>query len=191
MQGDCAAYNLIQIYTNNTQMRRFMDCARASICGVLVLETGLGSGSYRHPLPRVHGLWPETPPFGSSECGRPQNATPPKRLASCYNDTDPVHPLAFEIHEWTKHGICAGVKDAFDYFEQVCSMANAPLKVMLDSRHAGVTKMDVFVHDLARNGFPVWNVWQHEAQVGLAACNRHGKWTVNFSVCEDDQYVQV
>jgi hypothetical protein len=37
----------------------YMDCGNAPLCGVLALETGLGSGAYAHDTPAVHGLWPE------------------------------------------------------------------------------------------------------------------------------------
>ena len=48
----------------------------------------------------------------------------PSALSSCYDD------LPFEKHEWGKHGVCAGVKDANDFFTQVCALSAAPLKVM-------------------------------------------------------------
>ena len=48
----------------------------------------------------------------------------PKQLISCYDD------LGFEQHEWGKHGVCAGVKDAKDFFTQVCALSAAPLSVM-------------------------------------------------------------
>jgi hypothetical protein len=97
------------------------------LCGVLALMTGLGSGVqnvtggavYGHPTPVVHGLWPQTPPFGDSACVAPSagsaNAT---RIYSCYQCTypgdtncssSPHHsPTDFQHHEWSKHGVCAG-----------------------------------------------------------------------------------
>ena len=55
--------------------------------------------------------------------------------------------MDFETHEWIKHGRCAGVKDADDFFTQVCALSAAPLALMKEAasfsemvaslRHAG------------------------------------------------------
>lgn len=50
----------------------YMDCDDAPVCGVLTLETGWGGGYYAHNYPVVHGLWPQTPPYGNSACLRPK-----------------------------------------------------------------------------------------------------------------------
>ena len=50
---------------------------------MLTLETGEGSGNYRHPEPVVHGLWPQTENFGSSECDRPDSAANPRKIYPC------------------------------------------------------------------------------------------------------------
>ena len=60
------------------------------------------------------------------------SAAQPKELISCYDD------LGFEQHEWGKHGVCAGVKDAKDFFTQVCALSAAPLRVMAATVAAGV-----------------------------------------------------
>ena len=80
------------------------------LCGTLTLQSGLGSGCYHSANPAVHGLWPETRTYGTSQCIRPQVSEGPSKIYSCYadaNDTDD-HILWFENHEWTKHGQCAG-----------------------------------------------------------------------------------
>ena len=72
----------------------YMDCGSAALCGVLVLESGYGSGNYAHDKPSVHGLWPETSDFGSSECIEPSSSSDePSEIYDCYDD------LSFEQHE--------------------------------------------------------------------------------------------
>ena len=97
--------------------------AAATEAGVVVLESGYGSGTYSHDEPCVHGLWPQTPTYGSSECVAASSNSTPTELYSCYDD------LSFEQHEWEQHGLCAGVNDAGDFFTQLCSITAAPLKV--------------------------------------------------------------
>lgn len=63
--------------------RRMACGAGVEVCGVLTLETGEGSGNYRHPEPVVHGLWPQTENFGSSECDRPDSAANPRKIYPC------------------------------------------------------------------------------------------------------------
>lgn len=145
-------------------MARAMSCGDGvPLCGVLALVTGLGSGVqnvtggavYGHPIPIVHGIWPQTPPFGNSDCVAPSassaNAT---RIYSCYQciypgDTNcssiPHHsPAAFQDHEWSKHGVCAGVRGAEDYFTQTCALAAPPLQVLSAARSAGTTSLNRF-----------------------------------------------
>lgn len=100
-----------------------MDCGGAKLCGVLALQMGTGEGVYSTPEARVHGLWPQVPPYGSSECKAPESAQMPTQLAPCYRPVgsqDYSHEMWFEGHEWEKHGMCAGMKDAEDYFHQIC-----------------------------------------------------------------------
>merc|ERR1712113_1047602 len=107
-----------------------MDCGSdVPLCGMLVLISGLGSGEYKQPKPGVHGLWPETGSYGTSQCIPPKSKANPTKVYNCYaNDAGGL--LGFEIHEWEKHGSCAGVQDAEDFFTQVCGMADKPLSVM-------------------------------------------------------------
>ena len=102
-----------------------MKCGQGvSACGTLALMTGLGAGVqnvsggavYGHPHPIVHGLWPETPPYGDSACIAPRNATLPNRIYICYactkgdtncSDIKGHSPIDFELHEFGKHGVCA------------------------------------------------------------------------------------
>ena len=100
----------------------YMDCGPAFLCGVLVLETGFGDGYYKHDKPSVHGLWPEVGEYGTSKCKKPtRSSDDPSRVFSCYEGTSgpAEHQLQFETHEWEKHGSCAGVADAEDYFSQI------------------------------------------------------------------------
>ena len=145
-----------------------MSCgAGVEVCGVLALMTGLGSGMqnvtggavYGHPTPVVHGLWPQTPPFGDSACVAPSaGASNATRVYPCYQcarpspgvvDTNcsgvPHHsPSEFQDHEWSKHGVCAGVRDAQDYLTQICTLAAPPLRVLSAARSAGTTSLDRF-----------------------------------------------
>ena len=68
----------------------------------------------------VHGLWPQIGKYGTSKCVRPGDTNEKLRVREKINQN----------HEWKKHGRCAGVDNAADYFEQVCSMAVHPLNVM-------------------------------------------------------------
>ena len=56
--------------------------------------------------------------------------------------------MDFETHEWIKHGRCAGVKDADDFFTQVCALSAAPLALMKEA--AGFSEM---VASLRHAGF--------------------------------------
>ena len=113
----------------------YMDCGDASLCGVLTLETGLGSGPYHHDFVSVHGLWPEVGAYGTSACIPPAASfADPRTVYSCYDHHHPgggdssgggssgnsMGPLTFETHEWEKHGTCAGVQDATDFSSRSC-----------------------------------------------------------------------
>lgn len=159
-----------------------LDCGSTNLCGVLTLETGLGSGYYQHPAPGVHGLWPETGSYGTSACVAPSVSTAnPTTLFSCYEDpsADPAHQLEFEQHEWAKHGACAGVKDATDFFTQVCALSSGPLAVMTTSRNAGKTASADFAADLAAAGYPVFANDDQYGQVELTTCaDASGTWHI-------------
>ena len=109
-----------------------MNCGGTSVCGVLTLESGLGSGTYSHDAPAIHGLWPETGAHGSSSCIAPSGSKdPPTKLYSCYAPGgSESEQISFEQHEWSAHGICAGIADADDFFTQICALAQAPLSAM-------------------------------------------------------------
>ena len=158
----------------------YMDCGTAPLCGVLVLETGLGSGNYKHDKPAVHGLWPETGHYGSSKClGPTGSAGDPDRIYPCY-DQDGVsksHLLQFEGHEWGKHGRCAGVQNADDFFTQLCTLAEAPLELMAAARKEGHVDLDGYAQKLKDKGFPVFSQDEHNMQVEIAACaGSDGQW---------------
>ena len=170
-----------------------MDCGSVSLCGIMTLETGKGpgtlarpastaskhsrntarprAGKYQHPTPSVHGIWPETGAYGSSKCIAPSvSSAQPSELISCYDD------LGFEQHEWGKHGVCAGVKDAKDFFTQVCALATAPLKVMAATVSGGgdVTRA---ASDLKAAGYAIFDTDPKNAQVELSACaDASGTW---------------
>merc|ERR1711879_329458 len=62
-----------------------MNCGEGvALCGVLTLESGLGRGAYHHNKPTVHGLWPETGDYGTSECIAPKNLAAPTKIYDCY-----------------------------------------------------------------------------------------------------------
>jgi hypothetical protein len=121
----------------------YMDCGSAYLCGVLTLQTGLGPGAYGAPQPSAHGLWPEVGSYGNSPCIAPSGSTAnPTTTYSCYQDGTGESQVSFETHEWTKHGECAGVINANDFFTQLCSMASGPLAVMTSTRSAGSTSRE-------------------------------------------------
>jgi len=154
----------------------FMDCMGTTLCGVLTVESGFGSGSYQHDEPAVHGLWPEVGTYGSSACVAPGDDTPPTTVFPCYKSGDEAAQLEFEQHEWGKHGVCAGVQDAADFFTQVCGLAKAPLAVMTKSRAAGKTATADFASDLKDAGYPVFGSMD-DGQVLLSACaDKDGTW---------------
>uniref|UniRef100_A0A7S0A452 Uncharacterized protein n=1 Tax=Pyrodinium bahamense TaxID=73915 RepID=A0A7S0A452_9DINO len=155
-----------------------MDCGEGvPLCGVLVLETGRGTGAYRHPAPVVHGLWPQVGNYGNSKCLAPTHSTDPDTVHSCYAQEGGSHSqlLGFQRHEWTRHGVCAGVDSAADYFAQVCALADGPLRVMAGARAAGHDLVET-AEALQRAGHCVWKTDTH-AQVELSACaGRDGRW---------------
>lgn len=156
----------------------FMNCSNSSVCGVLTLENGLGDGYYNHSLPMVHGLWPETDKHGTSACVLPASDTPPSIVYPCYQDREvgEEHQLAFEQHEWGKHGVCAAVMNESDYFGQICSLSQAPLAIMTNTRTTGAINISEYSKDLAAAGFAVWDIMS-EGQVLLSACaDLSGRW---------------
>lgn len=119
----------------------YLNCGKVKLCGVLALESGFGKGYYQHQRPSVHGLWPETGEYGTSACVPPLNVSSPQTIFPCYKDANQPdsHLIEFEQHEWKKHGLCSGVKDANDFFTQICSISADPILVMSKSRSSGKT----------------------------------------------------
>eukprot|EP00747_Dinoflagellata_sp_TGD_P171913 gnl/TRDRNA2_/TRDRNA2_207104_c0_seq1.p1 gnl/TRDRNA2_/TRDRNA2_207104_c0~~gnl/TRDRNA2_/TRDRNA2_207104_c0_seq1.p1 ORF type:complete len:214 (-),score=27.95 gnl/TRDRNA2_/TRDRNA2_207104_c0_seq1:63-650(-) len=157
---------------------KYMNCGDGVVlCGTLTLETGLGNGMYDHPQPVVHGLWPETGHYGSSECKRPKDGASPSTLFPCYQQEggQPNQLLKFEEHEWTKHGRCAGVASATAFFDQVCSLASGPLQTM----QAAGTDINSMNDALVQGGYPVFNIDENHQQIELSACsNQDGVWVL-------------
>lgn len=141
------------------------------LCGILVLESGLGPNVYRHKLPTVHGLWPQVDNYGTSECILPNNMDPPKEIYSCYTPTDGettvAKQLKFESHEWLKHGRCSGCKDSGDYFHQVCSLSEKPLKIMGSSFNKN---LQVMADLLKKEGYSVYDIDTRNKQIQLSTC---------------------
>ena len=80
------------------------------VCGVLVLESGLGSGTYHHDHPTVHGLWPQVSPYGDSECIAPEDKTSPSK--GMYTHRDIIFPSNPHIHS-----------ESFMFFSYMCSLS--------------------------------------------------------------------
>lgn len=149
-----------------------MSCG-GGLCGVLVLETGQGQGYYQHSKPSVHGLWPEVAPYGDSKCVAPGSWLS-SALPSCYEEpAQQAHQAQFVQHEWQKHGSCAGVTSEQDYFQQVCSLSQAPLKVMTEAISAN-GDVEAAASALRAAGFPVIQVDGTNSQVMLSACAAAG-----------------
>jgi hypothetical protein len=97
-------------------------------------------------------------------------------LYTCYkqgNESE-AHLRAFENHEWEKHGRCAGVADADDYFHQICALSSEPLASM-----AGASDWGDSVHKLITAGFPVWSIDNDNDQIQVPVCAGHdGRWKI-------------
>eukprot|EP00930_Biecheleria_cincta_P008709 TRINITY_DN110246_c0_g1_i1.p1 TRINITY_DN110246_c0_g1~~TRINITY_DN110246_c0_g1_i1.p1 ORF type:complete len:326 (-),score=19.18 TRINITY_DN110246_c0_g1_i1:564-1472(-) len=157
-----------------------MSCGEGvRLCGVLTLQAGLGSGVYHHDEPNVHGLWPEVHQFGNSECVKPGDPSAPSKLYSCYDqkDTPRDRDMAFQKHEWEKHGVCAGAKNADDFLQQVCNLAEGPLRVMRGARAARMDLSDT-VDALQRSRYCVWST-STQKQIELSTCaGSDGRWVL-------------
>eukprot|EP00927_Polykrikos_kofoidii_P024421 TRINITY_DN22211_c0_g1_i1.p1 TRINITY_DN22211_c0_g1~~TRINITY_DN22211_c0_g1_i1.p1 ORF type:complete len:378 (-),score=32.71 TRINITY_DN22211_c0_g1_i1:121-1173(-) len=180
---NAAAPNVTDLFStcsSLSQHRRYMNCGRGvSLCGVLTLETGHGSGPYHHWKPVVHGLWPQVPPYGNSRCVAPISNAGVSRLCPCYatGDSSYARELGFERHEWTSHGVCAGVASPDDFFAQICALAAGPLQVI---QAALQRNMDVYATAgyLQSAGYCVWHT-ASQSQIELSACARpDGRWVL-------------
>lgn len=161
-----------------------------SLCGVLVLESGYGSGNYEHTLPTVHGLWPEVSPYGDSDCVAPTvSSSDPTNVAYCYtpmDDNPEDDGVWFEDHEWSTHGICAGVQDADDFFQQVCDLSAAPLALMTPLKEDGQS-LTAMAGNLTAEGYPVWDTDTSESQLYISVCAKDGTWVI----APEDNFAEV
>jgi len=149
-----------------------MNCGTGvGLCGLLTLESGFGSGNYEHSEPVVHGLWPETGTYGTSECITPESTADPQVVYSCYDQRGETEAecLSFEQHEWDSHGICSGATNAADFFQQVCLLSEAPLAVMNATRNSGGDLSDMATA-LTKNGYEVYYIDTVNSQLELSAC---------------------
>jgi len=154
-----------------------MDCGSSThLCGILVLESGLGQGVYQHKEPNVHGLWPQTGHFSTSGCVKPPNTKSPTKVYPCYASGS--DQLGFEQHEWKDHGLCSGTKGCDDYFTQICSLSQAPLKIMATARSQG-GDLKAVTKAVVEAGYPIWSDYHNDAQLALTACaDSTGTWHI-------------
>jgi len=155
----------------------FMDCgAGVALCGVLVLQTGYGPDHYSHDTPGVHGLWPETGSYGTSQCVTVGDDAQPEAVSYCYVEEG---DLGFQQHEWGKHGVCSGTKNNDDYFSQLCALAQPPLAVMTEARAAG-GDLGAINSTVIEAGFPVFDVDPVDSQLYFSACaGNDGIWKLS------------
>lgn len=164
------------------QAKQQMDCGEGvSLCGVLALESGFGPKKYLHSDPVVHGLWPQVPPHGNSECWAPKSSTTTSKKHRCYASAG-KDQLWFQNHEWENHGTCAGTADQADFLEQVCSLSQEALDYMNSRRDdvRGACKRQTSepeqetcfleVIKQMKSKFPVYSVDQYNDQIMLSAC---------------------
>ena len=84
--------------------------------------------------------------------------------------------LGFEKHEWGKHGTCAGVANATDFFGQVCALSARPLSLLETARRAAQS-LDDMSAGLTAAGFAVFATDAHNSQIELSACaSNDGQW---------------
>jgi len=160
-----------------------MECGKnVPFCGVLTLESGMGGGYYHHRHASVHGLWPETGQYGTSKCVPPADRSGPKKIYDCYarKHGEKEQIRWFEEHEWTKHGMCAGVKDVDDFFGQVCALSKEPVAALARAREEAGQDFDLMAQALRDDGYPVWKVDEEYDQVLLSACaGDDGRWVLS------------
>merc|ERR1711971_1042343 len=122
--------------------------------------------------------WPQTDSYGTSECIAPGDKTDPSKVYDCYNQPGGTQAddLSFMIHEWEKHGCCAGVKDADDFFTQLCSLVSSPLSVMAKSRQGG-GDLGAMRKAIESAGYAVFAEDDANSQLELSACaGSDGRW---------------
>lgn len=87
-----------------------------------------------------------------------------------------AHPplaAACTCSRWEKHGVCAGTKDAADFFTQVCALSTAPLLVMNNTRKQG-GDLDAMASALTAAGYSIYATDSTYSQVELSACAKPG-----------------
>lgn len=150
----------------------FMNCTAAFLCGLLVVESGFGPGAYQHAgVPGLHGLWPEVPPYGTSACVPPANAT--FVPASCAYVSD----ARLGAHEWGKHGMCAGGPGAAVFFEQACALAAPVVAVMAAHAESWTTMKAAVLLAAVKAKWRVWAMDESEKQILVRVCSQgDGVW---------------
>jgi ribonuclease I len=160
-----------------------MQCGKAPYCGILALSRGGGEGVYDHEVPTIHGLWPETGRYGTSECVTHPDHEPGVQNSvfkhtSCYESTTD-RDLSFKKHEWVKHGHCAAL-DPDAYFSMACELAQKPLQIM-----AYLKKDNYNIHAMARAlakwnpDYDVVNINAYSDELHLSVCaGKDGKWVL-------------
>jgi len=168
-------------YIARIHAKKTMDCNGVKLCGVLALESGFGSRNYEHSDPTVHGLWPQVPPYGNSQCIAPKESTVTREKHYCYKSAG-SRQAWFQNHEWTKHGICAGARNDDHFFDQVCDLSDEPLALMdrVRDEKTGPCQKQASEPDQERcflkiiseveKKFPVYSVDQYNDQIMLSAC---------------------
>ena len=109
----------------------------------------------------------------SSFSSRPSPGLLLPLLTSGITGTTAAGQLAFETHEWGKHGVCAGVKDANDYFAQICNISADPVATMKTVRDNGGDLAAMQAALVAAN-YSVWSVDAANEQLELSACLKQG-----------------
>ena len=170
---------------------RSMSCGGSSLCGTLTIETGLGSGNYGHQgVPGVHGLWPETGNYGSSQCIAPENTTFDGTGNCNYlNDSDNCSgyigegpgksgSFCFPYHEWSKHGQCAGGSGPSSTFFATACQLGAPIVNML-SQHSSWDDMVSAVQSSQWSDY-LWDTDTNNKQFEFSVQSNDGGYTWNF-----------
>ena len=98
-------------------------------------------------------------------------------------------PLEFETHEWEKHGTCAGVQDANNYFAQLCSISQDPLVMMDAAKTAGHVDLSGYASPLTFAGYEVFSTNTANMQLLLPTwAGEDGKWKLAAVANFSDKY---
>ena len=160
-----------------------MDCGNYPLCGVLAIESGLGPGKYKSKHAIAHGLWPETGVYGNSQClgGDGQERDPDentcdppyqgcsKEWEGCSLPFAPTGEPGFAMHEWCKHGKCAGFDDSIEYTQVLADMSNPVNRFVGSVRHLG---WDGIKREVCKR-FPerVWQFDDEHKQILFKTCS--------------------